>query len=360
MSERRLLETSQSFLETIDLSPMKRNRAGLIFRWIGSVLLIIHAILLVYESVYDWEGVKTFEKLGEYVVSHYQSFGKLLMAIVNRDKIDRLFLKTHRFQKLGSLDVHLRTKLTTIFRKWNIALKLYVGNGCLCGIMIILRPLLMNVDDLPVPLYTFNYKIESPFYEMFYFLEATQYAFMIILELALDMLFFSFIVYVYYELTIVTDHFERFTIGDKNTKRFGEIIDHHNLTLSCVSDLNSIYPMLFLNQLLSNIFWMCMSMLVLISGEKITVGFVGSHGFLLVSVFMQLFCYCFAGAKITEQSSKVSVAIFHAPWWMDSPLHLKQNVINVMQKAQEGVTITAGGMFDMDLGLFTNVYDYIF
>ncbi|KAF5281875.1 hypothetical protein FQR65_LT14519 [Abscondita terminalis] len=342
MFERRLLETSQSLLQTIDLSPMKRNRAGLIFRWIGCVLVIVHAFLIVYESVSNWEGVKTIEYVGEYAVSHYQSVCKLLMAIVHRDKLDRLFLKMQRFQKLESLDSSLGAELGATFKKWSIALKLYVGNGGLCTIMIILRPLLMNVGDLPVPLYTFNYEIKSPFYEFFYCLEGIQYVYMGILELALDMLFFSFIVYVYYELKIVTNHFERFTIGDETTKRFGEIIDHHNFTLSCVSDLNSIYPILFLNQLLSNMFMMCMSMLVLISGAEITVGLLASHGFFLVSVFIQLFCYCLAGAKITEQSSKVSVAIFQAPWWMDAPMHLKRNVINVIQKAQKNVTISAG------------------
>ncbi|KAF5307175.1 hypothetical protein FQR65_LT00691 [Abscondita terminalis] len=358
MSERPVLETSQRLLQIVDLSPKKRSRAGSIFRKFSTVLLVIHSILLVYEPIAHWKGVSTLEYLGEFVVAHYQSLCKLVITILNRDKINRLFQKMDEFKKLESLDVHLRTKLSAIFKKWDIGIKLYVGNGCLCGSMIILSPLFTSRGNLPVPLYAFGYENKSPSYEFLFVLETIQYGYMTILEMALDMMFFSFIICIYYELMIINYQFEHF--DDKNTERFGEIIDHHNFTLSCISDLNSIYVMSFLNQLLSNMSLICMSMLVLISEENISATLLASHGFFLISVFMQLFCYCLAGTKINEEGSKALVVIFHAPWWIDAPMNLKRNVINVMQKAQQGVKISAGGMFDMDLNLCTknNIIPY--
>ncbi|KAF5292068.1 hypothetical protein FQR65_LT11334 [Abscondita terminalis] len=320
MFDKELLEVGLGLLQMCGLNPIKRNRIVLINLCIGTVLTATHFALLLFEFVYRWNGVETLEFLGEFLVGYCQAIPKLLTIIHNEDKFVKLISKVYQFDNHKRVNSSLEAKLNGIFKQFKMAITFYMFSASVAVFLTFGRPLVMNLRVLPVPLHVFFDATKSPFYEIFYVVETVEYVFIVFIIAGSDILFFSLISFVYYELVIVTNKFESFVISDDCVKQFGDIVEHHDSIMSCICDLNSIYSTFFLNQFFCSMCGSCMSILILTSNNLL-----------------------------------VGNAIFHASWWIEAPTSLKQNIAMVIQRAQRNASISVGEILNLDLELCTTV-----
>ncbi|KAF2888453.1 hypothetical protein ILUMI_17720, partial [Ignelater luminosus] len=78
------------------------------------------------------------------------------------------------------------------------------------------------------------------------------------------------------------------------------------------------------------------------------------HAVLFVTLALQLSFYCIPANHIADEALAVSCAIYSSKWYFHHFPSLKVPLLLIMQNAQHGITIRAGGLVAINTETFVN------
>ncbi|KAF2902722.1 hypothetical protein ILUMI_03462, partial [Ignelater luminosus] len=78
------------------------------------------------------------------------------------------------------------------------------------------------------------------------------------------------------------------------------------------------------------------------------------HTFIFVALTLQLSFYCISANYVAEEALTVSNAIYFSKWYLHHFPSLKVPILLMMQNAQRGITIKAGGLVAINIETFVN------
>ncbi|KAF2902784.1 hypothetical protein ILUMI_03400, partial [Ignelater luminosus] len=78
------------------------------------------------------------------------------------------------------------------------------------------------------------------------------------------------------------------------------------------------------------------------------------HGFTFVGLSLQLAFYCISANYVADEALAVSNAIYFSKWYFHYFRSLKVPVLLMMQSAQNGIIIKAGGLVHINTATFMN------
>lgn len=177
----------------------------------------------------------------------------------------------------------------------------------------------------------------------------------VLILIAMDTLMFVLITLVSMEFDILRIDFTNLTSAAKLNIEWqaGNFIQRHNNLIECTRKLEQIFSPSFLFNFVQSIFVICLTaFLYTKSSDPIQLIMNGSY---CTAVLNQIFLICYFGQKIVDSTEKIAHAAYICGWETVSCPKVRRAMINVIQRAQKPVKLTAMNFADISFNSFTSV-----
>lgn len=87
-------------------------------------------------------------------------------------------------------------------------------------------------------------------------------------------------------------------------------------------------------------------------GDPIVIGGLVIRIYL---VYVQLFMYCYIGEKLTEESNKLEISIYHDIPWYKMDKKIVNNIKFIMMRINYSYKLTAGKMYTINYANFIGI-----
>ncbi|KAF2894629.1 hypothetical protein ILUMI_11545 [Ignelater luminosus] len=130
-------------------------------------------------------------------------------------------------------------------------------------------------------------------------------------------------------------------------------IRHHQLLLWFIMKFRQMFSLLLLTEYLTVGPLICAELFAAFEGRSIHT--IIRHTFIFVALALQLSFYCIPANYIADEALAVANAIYFSKWYSHHFPSLKVPLLRIMQNAQHGITIRAGGLVAINTETFVNV-----
>ncbi|GLV36659.1 Odorant receptor 67c [Carabus blaptoides fortunei] len=200
---------------------------------------------------------------------------------------------------------------------------------------------------------------QSPYYELmfgfqlFMFPSAVHFS-----VIQIDMLFIIIIGLVFVQFRMLK--LKLFSINassSDNSKLIRECVAHHDMLLRFLTQFEILYSELLLPAVGSSMLVCTVSMYAVVMENEITrkLPFV----FIYMAVYLQIFCYCYAGDLIQDEGLSVGQVAYECDWSEIENRDVKMGLIMIMIRSQRKINITCGGFMILSMENFSKVHKYI-
>ncbi|XP_032669922.1 odorant receptor 13a-like [Odontomachus brunneus] len=134
----------------------------------------------------------------------------------------------------------------------------------------------------------------------------------------------------------------------------GMLVNRHNNVITFAENVDKLFSFIALMQVFGNTLVICfLGLFLMISHNEAGVGlFKALLGY--AGITAEIFTFCFVGEYLGIKSRSLGDAGYEGLWYNMAPSHSK-DILFIIMRSQKQLTITAGGMTDLSLELFTGI-----
>ncbi|XP_032669936.1 odorant receptor 13a-like [Odontomachus brunneus] len=134
----------------------------------------------------------------------------------------------------------------------------------------------------------------------------------------------------------------------------GTLVNRHNNVITFAKNVEKLFSFIALVQVFFNTLVVCFLGIYLMTShnEDGVALFQGIFGCVIVTA--EIFTFCFVGEYLGMKSRSLGDAGYGALWYNMS-LSQSKDILFIIMRSQKQLTITAGGMKDLSLELFTSI-----
>ncbi|XP_011308561.1 odorant receptor 13a-like isoform X2 [Fopius arisanus] len=217
-------------------------------------------------------------------------------------------------------------------------------------------------EDKQIPLpypcdYVFFVPQDSPGYEMLFVTQIIISSLILSTNCGIYSLIATYIVHACCLFEIVGRHLDEVgkTVEGEVLQKLTQVIDKHTFAMKYALTLEKSLNIVFLSEMVGCTIIICFLEygILLDFGEKNYLGMV-TYVVLMTSILVNVFILSFIGDRLKEQSSKISEYTYDLEWH-SMPKHMVHNLLFIMIRSNQPVTLTAGKLFDVSLQGFADV-----
>ncbi|CAG9829126.1 unnamed protein product [Diabrotica balteata] len=295
-----------------------------------------------------------------------------------KELIDDILTKFWPYNLVGE---DLSKRLKTFYFIIMVVMLSLLSAGLLFGIVFLVVPLFAEKRQLPFPAkYSFDWS-PSPIYELVYISHTIGFlVVMVSCILGVDCMFFSIgasavtqyrilqRAFAYYnapEMREVGQKLEELDregyagIYDEKRKYFARCLHHHLLLLKIIKNINNVFSLIVLVQLLCSVSGLCLGTYMMtregFTADKIILATVLALGYL-----EQLMIYCIIGNELNYQASLLPEYIYQSNWRELENSSLRKDVIFLIQHSQKVPQLSAYGLYNINMNSFAKVVKLAF
>ncbi|XP_011308560.1 odorant receptor 13a-like isoform X1 [Fopius arisanus] len=217
-----------------------------------------------------------------------------------------------------------------------------------------------NTTQIPLPYpcdYVFFVPQDSPGYEMLFVTQIIISSLILSTNCGIYSLIATYIVHACCLFEIVGRHLDEVgkTVEGEVLQKLTQVIDKHTFAMKYALTLEKSLNIVFLSEMVGCTIIICFLEygILLDFGEKNYLGMV-TYVVLMTSILVNVFILSFIGDRLKEQSSKISEYTYDLEWH-SMPKHMVHNLLFIMIRSNQPVTLTAGKLFDVSLQGFADV-----
>nr|XP_022906690.1 odorant receptor 4-like [Onthophagus taurus] len=300
-------------------------------------------------------------------VGFYQMFAKYFMLLVDGKTYANLIKSTEAFWPLDIFGEECKNIVSNIHAQTAKGFKTMLILLFLTCFTFCIKPLVM-IQTLSIPWHTIcdSNKSHTCFY-LNYFMEVLGFIFMCVTISGFDGLFFGFLTMAYCEL-------EKIKYGINNLKdvkngvndqkalmdRVSMLVYQHNLVLKFIKDINTVYSTLNMNQMSGSVASVCIGIYTIGTGRMAkSYSLAANYCVYFMTLTLQIFTYCLAGEKISEQANSLAHAAFDYDWHLEHNNKFTKSLCMIIMMAQSKVELVAG-LWILDLNMFLKMMQAAF
>ncbi|XP_011862382.1 PREDICTED: odorant receptor 13a-like [Vollenhovia emeryi] len=200
---------------------------------------------------------------------------------------------------------------------------------------------------------------QSPFFELLFVILLIQTMLHAIAVGTINGLIFTLVFHISGQIDIMCHKFRNITKGALHKSSeglFGMLIERHNRIILFSKNIESLFSIIALMQVVCNTLVICcLGFVIIISIHNYTGVFVlikTVAGYFVIMT--EAFLICFAGEYLCLKSNLLGSAIYETMWY-DMPADQSKLIIFIIMRCQKQLTITAGNMIDMSFETFTSI-----
>ncbi|XP_032669920.1 odorant receptor 4-like [Odontomachus brunneus] len=133
------------------------------------------------------------------------------------------------------------------------------------------------------------------------------------------------------------------------------LVEKHNKVIEFANNVDKLYSFITFLQVFPNTSVICLLAVIAITSiySENDVGLVQS-GLAYIAITAEIFIYCFIGEYLGTKSRSLADAGYDSLWYNMSPSYSK-NILFIIMRSQKQLTITAGGLMNLSLEVFTSI-----
>ncbi|KAF7991691.1 hypothetical protein HCN44_010492 [Aphidius gifuensis] len=215
-----------------------------------------------------------------------------------------------------------------------------------------------NVGQVPIgPTCWIPTNMSPSIYFLYFISQSIQLFFVCSASIGGDTYFFGIGLHIWGQLRILNNSLDKFNRALLKEKiLLNEFIKRHVHLLTLIKYFEDIYRYIILAQVGTDVLLTCISGIVLLMtvqyGDPIVIGGLVIRIYL---VYVQLFMYCFIGEKLTEESNKLEISIYHDIPWYNMDKKIVNNIKFIMMRINYSYKLTAGKMYTMNYANFIGI-----
>ncbi|XP_063912011.1 odorant receptor Or1-like [Zophobas morio] len=136
-------------------------------------------------------------------------------------------------------------------------------------------------------------------------------------------------------------------------RKISKCVGHHEAILQFVANFEDLYSSAIFSQFLASIVVICITCLQMTMLEPLTFPFFSMVMFLM-TMFTEIYFYCYYGTALYEESNTLTNAIYTAKWYDYDP-RSKKALIILMERSKKPIVVTAGRILDLSLDTFIKI-----
>nr|AKC58546.1 odorant receptor 11 [Anomala corpulenta] len=358
------IKTSLTMLNLKGLNPLISTRSSNT-RAITFLLTEVLATITVASSLFTktLEADSVVDNISGIVFS-IQTICKEVTMLLCRDEFVALLNYVEEFWPVNEFGIESGTNIRNIQKSTSKALKIFRCLLLMCTVIIISEPFFAEGRQFPVSWIDISCIQTSLIcYGVIYgFLCGCTIGLVIFLSL-IDGLFFNLLSYGYCELEQVKYALFNLSIdgdvrGDQveTLREIAVLVRHHVTSLEYVQRVKKLMSKVMLYQFSSSLFTLCTGLYVLTyqgfpPSVEAAVKFVP---FVACAAF-QIFAYCVAGQKISEQTESIANAAYECRWWFKHQPRLQRSICLIIQRSHRRIVLSAGGLWNLDMDTFIRI-----
>nr|AZQ24901.1 odorant receptor [Aphidius gifuensis] len=217
-----------------------------------------------------------------------------------------------------------------------------------------------NVGQVPIgPTCWIPTNMSPSIYFLYFISQSIQLFIVCSAYIGSDTYFFGIGLHIWGQLRILNNSLDKFNKADTVSKEkilLRKFIKRHDHLLKLIKYFEDIYSYIILAQVGTDVLLTCISGIVLLMtvqyGDPIVIGGLVIRIYL---VYVQLFMYCFIGEKLTEESNKLEISIYHDIPWYNMDKKIVNNIKFIMMRINYSYKLTAGKMYTMNYANFIGI-----
>ncbi|XP_032669882.1 odorant receptor 22c-like [Odontomachus brunneus] len=264
-------------------------------------------------------------------------------------------------------DLHvMTTKASVSHFCTNVMMRFYMFAGVvyLAGDFAISMVHLAKGDNdtsrpFPIKLLYSSEAEQSPIYELLVVILFTHAMLNTYTVVIVNALICTLVIHASGQIDIIRQGFEN--ISDKiahyrsSEYAIGMLIERHNKVIAFSENVDKLFSFMALMQVFWNTLVICSLGLLVMSSldNNIGMGLVKT-ALACSAIIMENFIFCFAGEYLSVKSRSVADAAYDSLWYNISSNECK-NILFVIMRSQKQLSVTAGGMANLSLEVFTSI-----
>ncbi|KAF2886700.1 hypothetical protein ILUMI_19473 [Ignelater luminosus] len=314
-------------------------------------------IIAMAQYPYIENDVSDFVRNLEEISAFIEVLGKVLVVTYRINDFVKLIEITKLFWNFSKCNEETAMKLSKIYRLIVRLQKVYLLFILMGGVPLMITPIIEKVPPLGV--WTFNGHDRLAF-----FVTAEQLIVILcagMLLWSLDCIYLGFCIEIVVQFKILCQYMEKLT-AEGNTfdemetnylDKMKTCIRHHQLMLWFIKKFRYAFSLILLIQYLTAGPLICAELFAVFEGHSYEIR--ARHSFIFVAVTLQLSFYCISANYVADEALAVSNAVYCSKWYFHYFPSLKVPLLLMMQNAQRGITIRAGGLVAINTETFVNV-----
>uniref|UniRef100_A0A6P7FML6 Odorant receptor n=1 Tax=Diabrotica virgifera virgifera TaxID=50390 RepID=A0A6P7FML6_DIAVI len=347
----------------------------------GSLMAFI-AVGLYNDMEFDINAIdKNMYNLALIISTFQASYKTIVMwykASELKELLDDIITKFWPYNLAGE---DLSKRLKTFYFIIMIVMLSLLSAAFLFGIVFLVVPLFAEKRQLPFPAkYSFDWS-PSPIYQLVYLSHTIGFlVVMVSCILGVDCMFLgigasavtqyrilqrAFAYYNAPEMREVGQKLKELdregyaSVYDDKAEYFTRCLNHHLLLLKIVKNMNSVFSLIVLVQLLCSVSGLCLGTYMMtrdeFTADKLILAAVLALGYL-----DQLMVYCIIGNELNYQASLLPEYIYKSNWGELENRSLQRDVIFLIQHSQRVPQLSAYGLYDINMNSFVKVLKLAF
>ncbi|THK33029.1 odorant receptor 13a [Diachasma alloeum] len=216
-----------------------------------------------------------------------------------------------------------------------------------------------NTTQIPLPYpcdYVFFVPEDSPGYEMLFVTQIIISSLILSTNCGIYSLIATYIVHACCLFEIVARHLDQVGTGEgEMAERLTAVIQRHIFAMKYALTLEKSLNIVFLSEMLGCTVIICFLEygILLDFAEGNYLGMV-TYVVLMTSILVNVFILSYIGDRLKEQSSKICEHTYDLEWH-SLPKNIVNDLMFIMVRSNQPVTLTAGKLFDVSLAGFADV-----
>ncbi|XP_032669834.1 odorant receptor 22c-like [Odontomachus brunneus] len=218
-----------------------------------------------------------------------------------------------------------------------------------------------NYTSRPFPMKVlFPFEAEqSPFYELLVALLFLHGILTVYTVAIINGLIFSLVLHVSGQIDIIYQELKTISmkvsyIGSDDFT-IGMLIEKHNKVIEFAENVDKLYSFITFLQIFPNTSLICiLAVIAIVSVNSANDVSLAKSGLAYAGITAEIFIFCFIGEYLDIKSRSLADAGYNSLWYNMSPSYSK-NVLFIIMRSQKQLTITAGGLMNLSLEVFTSM-----
>lgn len=207
------------------------------------------------------------------------------------------------------------------------------------------------------------YPCHIPNFSNFWTIVALQIHYMIniiIISAGFEGLYFGLCIRTVMQIKVLKHEVKNVKLNSDSEDFFRNFVGHHDNLLKIFKKLRKIYSLLFTSKILLTTLITCFNIYNFTNKNYEVTAFTRNVQFVFF-LSVQLFGYCLMASLVTEDANELSKEFFYLELHQNTrSSNLKTFMLLVIQRAQEPLKFTAGGIIEIEMVVITYVSLFVY